>query len=459
MVTLLDLSPELVHRIVLSLARSDPHPKFHNDTELSRLAATCQTLHQITEPLLYSKFRQRLDLHHSQTQLFLRTILKNPALAAQVKYLALSQTDFIYDREYWDEDKDEDGDESKQGSDKGESSVYSNEKRNREGPYANAVIAAFENLHIASESRETWVAAIRKRNQDALTAILLLSHPNVEELSISLTEQDEDGGYLQSALKNAIHMKPEPASGPFLKALRHVKCDHRCYDGSFGIEEVEYFFYIPSLRTLSFSSLSVYNLSWHPAPTSSNIEVLDLTSCGVDSAAWASLLTPLKFLKKLIYSPGNPKFVEFADTAPSAIGASLTVVKNTLESLSLTKFYFRGANDRDFLGSLKFFPRLKEVDVHLAMLIGTKDLRRSEMLWELLPSSLEELVVMNARSGYGHEQDREDSIDQLLECIARKATEFPRLKKLTVPHTFGSVKVLSVVCEANGVLLMRRLVP
>ncbi|RDW57647.1 hypothetical protein BP6252_13729 [Coleophoma cylindrospora] len=429
MVTLLDLSTELIHLIVLSLARSIPDAKSNNDTELYRLAATCQKLNQITKPFLYSKFIQCLPWECSQNHKFLRTILENPALAAQVKYLALQQTDYVYRNEY------------------------------RERLPARAVIAALDNLHIVSDSRGTWVAAIKKQNEDALTAILPLYLPNLEELSITFAEKDEDNGYLQSALKNAIHMKPEPASGPFLKALRHVECDHHCYDGSFGIEDVEYFFHVPSLRTLSFSSLSVSNFSWNPALKFSNIEVLDLTSCGVDSAAWAPLLRPLQSLKKLIYSPGFSKHIEFADTAPSAIGASLTLVKNTLESLSLTKFCFQGISDRDFLGSLQSFPRLKEVDVHLAMLIGTKNLRRSEMLWELLPSSLEELVVMNARSGYYHKQDREDSIDQLIECISKKPTRYPLLKNLTVAHTFGSIKALSDVCKTNSVLLVRKLVP
>ncbi|RDW63264.1 hypothetical protein BP6252_10809 [Coleophoma cylindrospora] len=313
----------------------------------------------------------------------------------------------------------------------------------------NSVIAALDNLQIISSGeRASWVSAIRRQEHDALIAILVLSLPNLETLSIYLEPQEEENTFLHNALKNAIHTQSVSSSSPFFKMLKHVDYDWGFQETAMGI--VDHFFYIPSIRTLSIRSLSLYNFSWVPSLSSSNIEELNFSSNWMDASAWAALLAPLKSLKKLNYSTGHPSDDKIMGLNPAGLVNALSTVNNTLETLKLEAFFLNGGEE-DFLGSLQHFRRLKRVVVQLALLIGTENSRGSKMLWELLPSSLETLNIWDARTGGGNILDREDAIAQIMEFVLRKETEFPLLKHVAITSGFGSVKELSKVCRKNGI--------
>jgi hypothetical protein len=258
---------------------------------------------------------------------------------------------------------------------------------------------------------------------------------------------DQNAAFFSQAINRAAQ-----SSDPSLKNLEEISYGHAYPEANIRLEEILPFFYLPSLRKVDAVNLSAEDFAWERPLTSTNIEELSFSSSGIADEAWPNLLRPMRQLKHLDYSPGNPKPVGFMSNTPEGLGASLAFVRDTLESLSVNEYFLE--YEDSVLGSLREFPKLKEIDVQMGLLIGTEALKTEKELWEMLPSVLEEITFQGGEDlfeGYG-EKSRQDTIEQVVDVVLRNESHFPALKNIYMRSFDGlDLKTLREICIARGV--------
>jgi hypothetical protein len=253
MTQFLDLAPEILTHIIRMVSKSI-NPNSH-DVELYKIALVSRTLHQVTEPFLYTKYIQG---DRKLLRLFLRTILEKPQYAARVKYLHLEE---IFD-DYYEDEEDEDEEDEDEDED---SRIARDEMKQLENERELALLKnAFEQIPIArnmpQESRQIWPSALEERNIDALSILLIFSLPNLEVLSRT-RNRDEIRPFMESFMTRNDRIAENWKS---LSNLKLIHFSHEYPDSCIDISEIKPFLSLPSLRTVSVYGISVENFSWDP---------------------------------------------------------------------------------------------------------------------------------------------------------------------------------------------------
>lgn len=424
MAGLLDLAPEILRMIIQNLP---PEWASSMDTDLYRVARTCRRLFDITEPLLYTKFIQG---DSQQTFAFLRTILQKPGYAARVK--------IVFGRIRSDDDSDEDASKDTDADGCDDLQLL--------------CIKACETYNLPSDdclTHKQWITALQARNPEALFALAVLLLPNLK--SIDMTSEGYHDGLRAAFFSQAINTATQ-SSVASLKTLEELTHGPEDPQGHISVEEILPFFYLPSLRKVEVSNLSAEDIAWEKPLTSSNIEEMSFIGSGISDDAWPILLSPMCHLKYLQYSPGNPEDVGYMANTPEGLGIGLACVQDTLESLDVCAYWL--GYDDTVLGSFREFPKLKEINVQIELLTGTKKTKAEQELWEMLPSVLENITFSSANGGFrgNGEHNRLDTIEQVVDVVLRKESYFPALKNIYM-HNFEwlDLKPLEKICIARGV--------
>jgi hypothetical protein len=440
MARFLDLAPELLTQIVRELL--GPVTRWRSGYGLFSTALTCRLLFKIVEPFLYTNFTHSRP---AQLERFLRTILERPDYATCVKSLSLSQAGFDrFDTEGgYETDEDDEDDEDDKDSDP-----------KMEGVELAQLIEACDNLGLTVKNksrRDKWISSLECRNYFALSAILILSLPNLETFSMELGySRNKSSKFLRRALYLAANPDPRLVSHPFLSNLKHVEygCAHS--ETCIMTEEIASYFYLPSLRTIEVHALGCYDFTWSPPITTSKVETIKFLYAGIGYQDLGTILQSTTNLKHFSYSEGNPKYVGMELSDISAFREHLPLVKSTLETLSLIDISLCDL-DKELLDFLNMFPKLKQVLAPISLLIGHANLRATAELWEMLPSGLENLQI-SCDSGQFVE-NREDMLDQIIGVVLRKQSHFKKLNNLELCPSkeildFGALKD---VCISNDV--------
>jgi len=248
----------------------------------------------------------------------------------------------------------------------------------------------------------------------------------------------------------------------FLSRLRELHYNYRPGVCMLDILDIDWPFCLLGSRSVYLEQIRAERIVNQPrflAPFPSNVENLAMRSCRIDDSIWSQLLAMTPKLKKLVYVPFYVDPIiegpDYMETSPLAVERSLQLVKTTLETLILSNFGVH-ANEKDFLGSLHDFPKLRFVNVQASMLVGSTDCKAPQDLWELLPPTLKHLSLWACRGDGWAVTDRADIGSQLRGVVSRKKGLFPQLKTVFLDLSFSGFSqddrvVMETEFSAQGV--------
>jgi hypothetical protein len=435
MLGLLDLAPELLNSVIQCLI---PEREFTADADLYRLARVSRQLYNITEPYLYTKF---IQTESKTTSTLLRTLLEKPEYASRMKMIH----GYIRSaHEYLSKDED-DVDEGGEGAE--------DLKLQRDNEDLASMIKACKSFNLHSDNgptREQWVSALTSRKPEACFAIMVLLLPNLKSLSMTtITRWDNFNATFFSQVINLVVQSPNL----FLTKLENLSYNHEYSEHCIYIEAISPFIYLPSLREVTLYNLSAAELMWEK-PFKSQIEVLDIENSAIDDEVWPVLLQPMHHLKRLTYTLGYPNHVAFMNNSLEGLTAGLQVVKNTLEFLYAGEYFLDC--EEILLGTLRDFPKLREINVQMGMLIGLENNKSTEELWEKLPFGLEKVSFDGGEDGESEydEKSRQDTVEQVMGVVLTSETHFPSLRHISM-RSYGNLDLepLKAICTERGIVL------
>jgi hypothetical protein len=346
------------------------------------LASTNQKLNRIATPMLYVNF---IEAKNTSVPKLLRTVLANPQLATYVRKYNGNATS---NEEFLDASALEEVDIA-------------------------ACEAIMQGLRIAPKETGDWMGRINTGNWHALTSLLLLHLPNIEDIELNDYRQDEAAD-IDRAISARLPMSeaPNQVSTFLLEHLTNVSIwpfTQPDPDDPFFEEDSEsvclYFADIlPFLRLKSVKSLAISRLSCDgraphlpDASLEFNILELEITDSYLPPRWLFLFLRCFTSLRKFSYEhfslPGDP------DLLPQEMGKALTHLHHCLEELT-SNFSLKNGQFLipEPIGSLAGFERLKSVEMDLYSLYGTRNPIYGEYpvlrLWQILPRKLERLAIV-----------------------------------------------------------------
>jgi hypothetical protein len=295
-------------------------------------------------------------------------------------------------------------------------------------------------------------APATRRFQD-LVAIVTLMLPNLEDMYMDPIPH-VNSGFFSKAITSSF-----PSSNRFLSKLQKIKFVHRENRGVY-LEDICCFFYLPSIRKFDIDHLCAQNFTWSRPLSCCSVEQLDLSWSGIGNEALSTLLRPMLNLKILSCVRGPTHFENFMVPTLPGLGQALTLVRDSLEYLVLDEFYYQ-PEDEGLLGSLRNFPRLKDIIVPISVLIGAEHHRAEKELWEMLPSAVER-IIFHGTGGFacdgmsGGTVNRSDTFYEIVDMVRKKESHFPSLKRIGLGSfeehfTVQDFAALREVCVARGV--------
>jgi hypothetical protein len=399
MSTILDLSLELVFQILQSLSTPD----------LASFSKTCQSLHAITEPILYESVSWTFDRDEEEYEdqsilLFLRSILRRPVLADHVKKINLRCISSFYD-----------GD--------------------NEEPYEIALSANDCDTICGTLAEERFTfqeevgEAIWNNSLDAFITFLISRLHSLEilEIGFGLVRISKFlGMILESDAKNAlqghkciftferlkeVHFTAERDHDSLIRPSRgtEISC-RRFFDLIAGL------FHITSLETIDVvlpePEMLGMPFTWPPnSLPPSNLTTLHLRHSHASVATLRKLLLATPKLSTLQYDfvqdvddlyQGKPHYGEWAQ-----LTRALRTLSSTLKDLTISVDYhiiddYKPEDwDEDWIagvwsrrgrmGSLRDFTKLERLEVPLPVLLGWEP--PGQNLRDVLPSSLRHLCL------------------------------------------------------------------
>lgn len=448
MATLSSLTPDLVSLIVKIYVKS----LYPGDTAPYRIAGTCRLIYNAISPILYEKLVVPKD--QKRQKLLIRTLYEHRRLAKRVDFArvslrttgdgAISETASDEDSELYDDDKVED------------SAIVALDQLqitpdDNEGP-DDLIVVAYDNLRLATNDRKERLEALREGGGNILSAFILLMLPNLNRLSVQIVTESKfvrlgrDETFSET-LQDAIGADEYGNHSQHFAKLEEIDfgCDMPEYN--FSVPNIEAFLHISSLKTLNCWQMT-FRGDYQSLLESISVEVLELRECGVDD--WDAFLRPFKNLKSLTFRPGNPKASGMEnDNTADGLWSGLRHVKATLESLDVAylETWCFGPPE-----GLQAFPRLRRVVLPLATLIGVDVGGSTPNLVDVLPNSLEKLLVTDLASGKERRaKERPDAVEQMVDFVLHRKARFPAFASLTIKGHFGDIKILREVCENSNI--------
>jgi hypothetical protein len=484
MTQLQTLIPELQVKIVKVIAEGPEDVDTYNvgtlgdwgymrtSRDLKNLAFTCRALYRVTEPLLYTRFSSGSVSMHRPILCFIRTIMTRPELGRYVKRLSLRVLDEpwwgILHPNCWHEAFTDANHECEDMSAYKRVSVgsqpsfhdmddmdFTNSVKVKDDMLA-LMKRTFEEVGLFRESFRFYCNSVvcAASSNDALLAGLFLLLPNIEEVRINCDQpRPHEDIYSFRLFFHTLQLLAAGYSEAHqnLRSLKKFTFVNSRATRP-GLDQIQHLFQLPNLRYLELrvpicslpSTASWTNSSSHPV--TNRIETLVLICSGRSycQTELDNLFLSMKRLKKLhctILSPRPGR--KYTD-----MGRSLQRFKHTLESLILR---CSSSADGDHLGSLHDFTYLKSIEISLEIFFGSGNNTPNASLYELLPHSLQTLVLH-----IGVFVARSDLIDQLLALVLRKKTVCPELCDLVIYKSCHGIfnpilEELAKECKCMGI--------
>ena len=285
------------------------------------------------------------------------------------------------------------------------------------------------------------VAKVRSGCWDALTSVLLLYLPNLEELEIVVNGSSRHL-YTPGAIISAGHLQqngPTYEHGIFsMKRLRSVA--FKGFGGPTAIvrsDEVIRWLFIPSITDVSIEGMR-YSRDRQPI-LYHNTTTLSLVSAQRDSnyIGLETFLQPFPRLQRLRYKEETRQF--HTTGLPTLLPSGLTNVKYSLEELVVLNEYqwdpetplnnrYRAMPSR--IDSLADFVNLKSIVAYSSLLMkkNGETLLASDSLVDILPESLQRLEIKGCRRGV---------MEQIPEFVIRKPERLPNLGTIVLEYVIS----------------------
>lgn len=398
--------------------------------ELYRTARVSRQFYNHISPCLYTRLESPTTSR--QEKLLIRTLKERPDLAGRV----LEAKIYL---ETFDEESRSDA-----------------SCDHKEDEALNAtVLAAYNKLSPDGwpSFRETRILALRCVDDGKLRlACILLMLSKLKHLIIwlpddsdtdSANDSDDFFGMIQDA--TVVISQPARRVLPELETIAIFKDE-----GYWDTQEIQPFLHLPSLKEVFCENLMSVAYG-HPHHQNS-VEVLKLCTASIKD--WDSFMKPFQQLKSLILLrwPNEACWEGYLHSLDE-IRRGMHHVKETLENFRIT-YRHCNTNDPWFYTTLRGFPRLKRVCLPLVALTGKEGGASSIDLADSLPSSLEELTLIDESPGELLSTETSDPVHQMIEFVRLKKTRFLNFHLLVVEDSFGELKALQQVCLENDVGLV-----
>ncbi|KAF4629283.1 hypothetical protein G7Y89_g8859 [Cudoniella acicularis] len=382
------LSDELLLEVVKYVGCSKKEPKYggiapNGPKRLLNLAQCSRRLHRITIPVLYSHFRQSESGGSKALPQFMCRIFATPELASCVQVYHCAARD-----SQWD-------DNSLDMSAVGEQD------------WDRITQALNKTMDFNEEATEAWLSSIKAGDWDAITALLISTFPNLEELEFdSWSYTDEVYPRIIRTLTRAKEMQDRGETGPLaMPKLRRVSLEYWDTENGLTIRLLLPFLKIPSVRTFYGRMIEDENVeptddgnpNWFNAGLAFQTKRLYMYHSSIDLASLALFLNCFPSLEIFHYKNGAAGYASFE---PPRLMAALQPLKPTLQELRVLDEEQHGiANFEGYpLGSLTEFTKLRHIDVNSTMMIGLEDpnnpgasdvFPQGQILTDAVPQSLE----------------------------------------------------------------------
>ena len=411
---------------------------------LRNLASVNQILNCIATPILYSKFD---EVSCTSVPKLLRAILENPELATYVR----SYTGHgIWNRSL--KEKLELVAMLRQGGKMLEAGRLSQEEEaldvsewdDDDFAACRETLRMIElDIELDSEMVEDWMSRIGEGKWHAMTGLLLLLLPNLEDIEMIDYRFDQEGDMEFALGIPAVLQESETSSQFALGHLTDVSLSaympHDNDDPYGSREESEYlnfddvmpFLTLPSVESVAISGLSnemgQFGSSM-PQDTNFGIKDLEINNTCLDMWYLIRLLRFFPFLRRFSYNHVAKEYE--TDFLPQEIGKAIAHLRPCLEELELSSMCERnGQYDMPTeIGSLAGFESLKNIDVEGDILLGYPDIEDDSRpvlhLPDILPRTLESLRI--GPTGFPSCEEH------LAELLLVKDEKFPALKKINM---------------------------
>lgn len=284
---------------------------------------------------------------------------------------------------------------------------------------------------VPSDQVSTWVTAIESGDEDPLLALLLMLLPNVAALEIMAI-----GATCQKSFQTLTHLLGAPGV-PLLANLTNLTIGWEVPeidDCHHDWQAINTFARLPSLQSII--AWYVYiddeddDSGYLLQPRSSNVSSLTFCYCSIGAQRLYEHLKGFRALKRFSYK--NADFIGNLFDTFGLRDALLSHAKASLECFNLTPL---NAGENQYLGSLRDFENLTEVQTGLTDLVDAEHSGRSA-LSQLLPAS----VVTVHLYLYGLRYANLPTIENLILTAAKDKPELlPNLRQLHIRLYVGGM--------------------
>jgi hypothetical protein len=386
-----------------------------NHRDRYNLVFVCQQFHDLFLRLVY---RAATLKNCTQTQSFLRIILRKPELARAVRSLHFDD---------WRQHH---------------SSASTSPAEQDMTSFNNWA----ETLSHSNEEYVRWEQDLLQGVEEAWIALLLPLVNNLRQLRLVYPKENS---YLDRMLQRAMKGEKPFDMQPAFSMLQEVSLSHQetgDTKGSYMPSQIFPFFQLPSMRMFTADSViesSAPQADEHtptaevPVAGSSPISEITLNSSN-GTQGMESLIASCSSLKSFKYQHSDSHLLA-QGYQPSAFYKSLAGSKNSLQTLWLDNygnhlpFTISGVNQThdEWFGSLADFTALKDIRIRLPNLLDIRyQFEPSTPLTDILPQSVESLYI---------EGCKENTLGMLigqLKMVLNKRTRFFGLRRLDIEGFF-----------------------
>ncbi|KAI9877136.1 MAG: hypothetical protein M1830_004711 [Pleopsidium flavum] len=426
--------------------------------DLATLNSVCETLHILTEPLLYAEIRwtegepSEVSQRSPRIHLLLRSILNRPELAFHIKH-AHFRSYFVF--MHWEQPNLI----PSLWQDDGVGSGFTpKEMATAEGLIERAKLCP----------KKEWREELQRGASDVIIAILLSQLSKLERLDLEVPGQTDERPLVGSIFRQALTSAPSALGLPRFESLKavDVSVDGRniyCFHPKIDFDtQVASLFDLPAVESLTISWLAPEPPIWPGRqPITPTLTTLIFKNSRLDENILGQLLAATPNLKRLECPLAyDVEIDEYCRCAK--LRSALEQIETTIESLTISvKFWSSGEKDETWglypgvvgsIGSMKEYTRLKHLEMPLVVLLGWYP-DYAPWLWDVLPEQLETICCRDDMTIFEtYKWSREEMLEEFTDYLSGASVlkEFTlSLREARWGERYDSE--LRQVCEAAGV--------
>ena len=275
---------------------------------------------------------------------------------------------------------------------------------------------------LALPDKKFWKDAVRKDVDEVYVALLMMVLPNLQEISISAPMNPV---VVMKALYHCLVLRPAEAR---FMGLQKVETLSWAVRGNVCIGNMNHLALVlrmPSIKAIkNYPRMASKGTTEYPRlPTKSTLKHLTIYDSSPEP----------EFLTKILIELDSPQnfeyeYYDFCSPGSSLVPRKITEAleatsRNSLQKISIGELYWKreatASVPHTLLGSFDKFPSLRKLKTNITLLIASCPHTGAQDLRELLPQSLEVLLVRGIRD--------ECCVRHLLRLVESKPVTFKRL--------------------------------